>query len=102
MKGESHEKNQLAAHGGPDVLAPHMRVRADGRHESAGRTNETSGHVIVFRHGATHRDQADTDPLNHDNVAKQRLLSESGREVAKQVADSFALFHALPSFIDPW
>ena len=47
------------------------------------------GHVIVFRHGATHRDQADTDPLNHDNVAKQRLLSESGKEVAKQVGDSF-------------
>ena len=47
------------------------------------------GHVIVFRHGATHRDQADTDPLNHDNVAKQRLLSESGREVAKQVGNSF-------------
>jgi broad specificity phosphatase PhoE len=47
------------------------------------------GYVIVFRHGATHRDQADTDPLNHDNVAKQRLLSESGREVAKQVGDSF-------------
>lgn len=47
------------------------------------------GHVIVFRHGATHRDQADTDPLNHDNVAKQRLLSESGREIAKQVGDSF-------------
>jgi len=47
------------------------------------------GHVIVFRHGATHRDQADTDPLNHDNVAKQRLLSEGGREVAKQAGDSF-------------
>ena len=47
------------------------------------------GHVIVFRHGATHRDQADTDPLNHDNVAQQRLLSEGGREVAKQVGDSF-------------
>jgi phosphohistidine phosphatase SixA len=47
------------------------------------------GHVIVFRHGATHRDQADTDPLNHDNVAKQRLLNETGREVAKQVGDSF-------------
>lgn len=47
------------------------------------------GHVIVFRHGATHREQADTDPLNHDNVAKQRLLSESGKEVAKQVGDSF-------------
>ena len=47
------------------------------------------GYVIVFRHGATHRDQADTDPLNYDNVAKQRLLSESGKEVAKQVGDSF-------------
>ena len=47
------------------------------------------GYVIVLRHGATNRDQADTDPLNLDNVAKQRLLSESGKEVAKQVGDSF-------------
>ena len=47
------------------------------------------GYVIVFRHGATNRDQADTDPLNHDNVAKQRLLSEGGRKVAMQVGDSF-------------
>lgn len=47
------------------------------------------GYVIVLRHAATNRDQADTDPLNYDNVAKQRLLSESGREVAKQIGDSF-------------
>jgi len=47
------------------------------------------GYVIVFRHGATNRDQADIDPLNFDNVAKQRLLSESGKEVARQVGDSF-------------
>ena len=47
------------------------------------------GYVIVFRHGATNRDQADTDPLNYDNVAKQRLLSESGKKVAVQVGDSF-------------
>jgi phosphohistidine phosphatase SixA len=47
------------------------------------------GYVIVLRHGATNRDQADTDPLNHDNIAKQRLLSEKGREIAKQVGDSF-------------
>jgi broad specificity phosphatase PhoE len=47
------------------------------------------GYIIVFRHGATNRDQADTDPLNHDNVAMQRLLSESGKEVARQVGDSF-------------
>src|SRR2546421_4993340 len=47
------------------------------------------GYVIVFRHGATNRDQADTDPLNHDNVSKQRLLSESGKELGRQVGESF-------------
>ena len=33
------------------------------------------GHVIIMRHGATHADQADTDPFNYDNVAKQRQLN---------------------------
>ena len=47
------------------------------------------GYVIVLRHGATNRDQADTDPLNHSNVLKQRLLSAKGKEQAKQVGDSF-------------
>jgi broad specificity phosphatase PhoE len=47
------------------------------------------GYVIVFRHGATNRDQADTDPLNYDNVTKQRQLSENGRQVARQVGESF-------------
>ncbi len=31
------------------------------------------GHVIVFRHGATNEDQAEVDPLNIDNIAKQVL-----------------------------
>jgi phosphohistidine phosphatase SixA len=47
------------------------------------------GFVIVFRHGATNRDQADTDPLNYDNVAKQRLLSDKGKEVALQVGAAY-------------
>ena len=47
------------------------------------------GYVVMFRHGATNRDQADTDPLNHDNVAKQRVLSTSGIDVAKQVGAAF-------------
>jgi len=47
------------------------------------------GYVIVFRHGATNRDQADTDPLNHDNIAKQRLLSDKGKDLARQVGDAF-------------
>jgi broad specificity phosphatase PhoE len=47
------------------------------------------GCVIVMRHGATNRDQADTDPLNPENVGKQRLLSDKGREQAKQVGEAF-------------
>jgi phosphohistidine phosphatase SixA len=41
------------------------------------------GHVIVVRHGATHPDQADTDPLNLDNVARQRQLNDQGRADAR-------------------
>ena len=50
---------------------------------------QQGGYVIVFRHGATNRDQADTDPLHHDNIAQQRLLSDKGREVARQVGEAF-------------
>jgi len=47
------------------------------------------GYVIVMRHGATNRDQADTDPFNLDNVAKQRQLSTSGVDQARQVGDAW-------------
>jgi phosphohistidine phosphatase SixA len=46
------------------------------------------GHVIVFRHGATYSDQADTDPLNLSNVAKQRQLNDEGRALAKSIGES--------------
>jgi len=41
------------------------------------------GLVIVVRHGATFPDQADTDPLNFDNIAAQRNLNENGKALAK-------------------
>ena len=47
------------------------------------------GYVVVFRHGATHADQADTDPLNLDDVTKQRQLNDKGRADAKMVGDAF-------------
>jgi phosphohistidine phosphatase SixA len=50
---------------------------------------QQGGYVIVFRHGATNREQADTDPLHHDNIAQQRLLSAKGKEVAQQVGEAF-------------
>jgi len=50
---------------------------------------QAGGYVIVFRHGATNRDMADTDPLNLDNVAKQRQLSERGRQQARDLGTAF-------------
>jgi len=41
------------------------------------------GLVIVVRHGATFPDQADTAPLNFDNIAAQRNLNENGKALAK-------------------
>jgi phosphohistidine phosphatase SixA len=46
------------------------------------------GYVIVFRHGATYSDQADTDPLNLSNVAQQRQLNDEGRALAKSIGES--------------
>jgi broad specificity phosphatase PhoE len=45
------------------------------------------GHVIVVRHGATHADQADTDPFDLDNVAKQRQLNDKGRADARALGE---------------
>ena len=54
------------------------------------------GHVIVFRHGATYQDQADTDPLNLKNVDKQRHLNDSGRALAKSADDRSSRSAATP------
>src|SRR5262245_33512788 len=48
----------------------------------------SGGYVIVVRHGATFSDQADTDPFNFDNIAKQRNLNEKGKELAKTFGDA--------------
>ena len=47
------------------------------------------GYVVVFRHGATHADQADTEPLNMANTARQRQLNDKGRQDARAVGDVF-------------
>lgn len=46
------------------------------------------GLVIVLRHGATFPDQADTDPLNFENIAAQRNLNDAGKALAKSFGDS--------------
>jgi broad specificity phosphatase PhoE len=46
------------------------------------------GFVILVRHGATFADQADTDPLNFDNIGAQRNLNDSGRALAKAFGEA--------------
>lgn len=58
------------------------QVPADGELVSALRAG---GMVVVVRHGATHSDQADTDPLNvgkPGNETRQRQLNDRGRQSA--------------------
>ena len=46
------------------------------------------GYNIVVRHGATFSNQADTDPFNFDNVARQRNLNDKGKALAKAFGDA--------------
>lgn len=46
------------------------------------------GYVIIMRHGATHPDQADTDPFNLANVDKQRQLNDAGRARSKEIGEA--------------
>ena len=68
-------------------IAP-ANAQVDPGSKSAIEALRGGGHVIVFRHGATHQDQADTDPLNLANVAKQRQLNDSGRALAREIGDA--------------
>ena len=46
------------------------------------------GYNIVVRHGATFSNQADTDPFNFDNVARQRNLNDKGKALARAFGDA--------------
>ena len=48
----------------------------------------SGGLVIVVRHGATFPDQADTDPLNFDNIAAQRNLNDKGKALAREFGNA--------------
>src|ERR1700722_11350330 len=51
------------------------------------------GLVLVVRHGATFADQADTDPLNFDNIAAQRNLNDKGKALAKAFGEAIRQAH---------
>ena len=71
-------------------VGPAARLRSDRRRAdpavddaTLARALRAGGHVILIRHGATFTDQADTDPLNFDNIAAQRQLNDKGKALAK-------------------
>src|SRR4029079_16211646 len=49
----------------------------------------SGGYVIVIRHGATHNDQADTDPFHLRNIGKQRQLTDEGRATAQEIGEAW-------------
>jgi phosphohistidine phosphatase SixA len=79
------------------IVATIALLQHTGGNDAPARAQSTStlsalqqgGYVIVFRHGATNRNQADTDPLNHDNITQQRQLSAKGKEQAKEIGAAF-------------
>jgi phosphohistidine phosphatase SixA len=50
---------------------------------------QKGSYIIFLRHPKTNADQADTDPLNLENIQGQRHLSEEGRQQAKALGEAF-------------
>ena len=70
------------------MLAMAMPSAATADDKDLAQALRAGGLVIVVRHGATFSDQADTDPLNFDNIAAQRNLNDKGKALAKAFGDA--------------
>jgi phosphohistidine phosphatase SixA len=68
------------------VIAAALAIAAGDQEIAQGL--RAGGLVIAVRHGATFPDQADTDPLNFDNIAAQRNLNDKGKLLARQFGDA--------------
>lgn len=67
---------------------PGICGRAAAEEQDIAQALRSGGLVIVVRHGATAPDQADSDPLNFDNIAAQRNLNDKGKMLAKAFGDA--------------
>lgn len=70
------------------MLATALPAAAAADDRAIAQELRAGGLVIVVRHGATFPDQADTDPLNFDNIAAQRNLNDKGKMLAKTFGDA--------------
>ena len=70
------------------MLATALPAAAAADDRAIAQDLRAGGLVIVVRHGATFPDQADTDPLNFDNIAAQRNLNDKGKTLARSFGDA--------------
>jgi broad specificity phosphatase PhoE len=78
----------MACFGLAVLLATGLPASAVASDADIAQALRAGGFVILVRHGATFPDQADTDPLNFDNIAAQRNLNDKGKALAKTFGDS--------------
>src|SRR5215471_9571030 len=69
------------------MLGTAVSGSAVGNDREIAQALRAGGLVVVVRHGATFPDQADTDPLNFENIAAQRNLNDKGKALAKAFGD---------------
>jgi phosphohistidine phosphatase SixA len=73
---------------GPSISAPPAQKGVFGSDKELVQALRGGGYTLVVRHGATFSNQADTDPFNFDNIAKQRNLNDKGKQLAKAFGDA--------------
>ena len=70
------------------LLGIAVRGQAAADDKDIAQALRAGGLVMVVRHGATFPDQADTDPLNFENIAAQRNLNDKGKALAKAFGEA--------------
>jgi len=68
--------------------APQQKASSIGDTRQLVQSLRAGGYNIVVRHGATFSNQADTDPFNFADIARQRNLNDKGKELAKAFGDA--------------
>jgi phosphohistidine phosphatase SixA len=68
----------LAQSQGPEGRDPKQLVQA----------LRSGGYVVLVRHGATFSDQADSVPIDFNNVSKQRNLNQKGKDLARAFGEA--------------
>ena len=78
----------LAAFGLSALFVTPISAWAGPQDQNIVQSLRAGGMVIVVRHGATFPDQADTDPLNFNNITAQRNLNDKGKALASEFGES--------------